>query len=546
MIIRLIAILMLVSAAYSQQSPFSKNDIASAEKLAGLSFTDAERDSLFKDLQDNLADYKKLRELHLSNDVMPALQFNPLPPGFKIPQGADHFEIQTPKHVKRPSNDADLAWMSIPELAELLRSGQLTSLELTQLSIERFKKYDSDLHCLITLLEKDAVQAAKNADREIASGNYRGLLHGIPFGVKDLLALKGYPTTWGAAPYKDQEIDHTATVIQKLQTAGAVLVAKLTMGALAWGDVWYGGKTRNPWNLEQGSSGSSAGPASAVAAGLVPFAIGTETWGSIVSPSTRCGDSGLRPTYGTVSRDGAMALSWSMDKIGPIARSAEDCAIVYSAIKGSDGRDVTVTDVPFNYDGNIDLKSLRFGYLKSAFDKDYRGKENDANTLKKLRELGANLIEIELPDLPVYSMAFILSAESAAAFDDLTLSNRDDLLVRQIRNAWPNVFRASRFIPAVEYIQANRLRSILIQQMDGLFDNIDVYVAPSFGGGNLLLTNLSGHPCVVLPNGFDEKGSPTSVSFTGKLYGDGTILEVAQVYQQATSFHKKHPQKFQK
>jgi Asp-tRNA(Asn)/Glu-tRNA(Gln) amidotransferase A subunit family amidase len=343
-------------------------------------------------------------------------------------------------------------------------------------------------------------------------------------------------------PYKDQTIDEDATVIKKLDEAGAVLVAKLTMGALAWGDVWYGGMTRNPWNLEQGSSGSSAGPASATAAGLVAFGIGTETWGSIVSPSTRCGDTGLRPTYGRVSRTGAMALSWSMDKIGPICRTVEDCAIVFDAIRGADGIDQTLIDAPFNYNPKVDLKKLRIGYLKKLFDADYDNKANDAATLAKLRELGCELVPVELPDYPVDAIGFILSAEAAAAFDELTRSGRDDLMVRQTRDAWPNVFRASRFIPAVEYIQANRLRYLIIRDMQKL--DVDVYLSPSFGGSNLLLTNLTGHPCVVLPNGFDAKGCPTSITFMGRLFGEAKLLAVAKAYQDATDFHLKHPQGF--
>ncbi len=368
-------------------------------------------------------------------------------------------------------------------------------------------------------------------------------MHGIPYGAKDLLAKKGYKTTWGAVPYKDQQFDEDATVIKKLHDAGAVLVAKLTLGALAWGDVWFGEKTRNPWNLEQGSSGSSAGSASATAAGLVPFAIGSETWGSIVSPSTRCGITGLRPTFGRVSRAGAMALSWSMDKLGPICRTVEDCAIVFNAIYGPDGKDQSVTDYPFHYDARMNIKQLRVGYLKSAFDEDYGMKESDSLTLEKIRSMGIELIPIDLPDMPVSSLSFILSAEAAAAFDELTLSNKDDQLVRQIRNAWPNVFRASRFIPAVEYIQANRLRYQLIQEMHKLMNEVDIYLAPSFSD-NLLLTNLTGHPCVVLPNGFNENNSPVSISFTGRLYEEGKLIAFADAYQRATEFHKKHPEGF--
>jgi Asp-tRNA(Asn)/Glu-tRNA(Gln) amidotransferase A subunit family amidase len=423
----------------------------------------------------------------------------------------------------------------------LIKTKQITSTQLTKFFIERLKKYGPKLYNVITLTEERALTEAKRADEEIAKGKYRGMLHGIPFGVKDLLSTKKYKTTWGATPYKDQIIDEDATVIKKLNEAGAVLTAKFTMGALAWGDVWFGGMTRNPWDTTRGSSGSSAGSASAVSAGLIPFAIGTETWGSIVSPSTVCGVTGLRPTYGRVSRTGAMALSWTMDKIGTICRNTEDLAIVFNTIYGSDGIDQTLFDAAFNYSPKIDFKKLKIGYLKNDFARKYPFHENDSLALKKLQELGAQLIPIELPDLPVNDISFVLSAEAAAAFDELTRSNRDDLLVRQVKNAWPNVFRSSRFIPAVEYINANRVRYLLIQEMQKLFDKVDLYISPSWVGTNLLITNLTGHPCVVVPNGFSERGTPTSFTFIGKLFDEGTIIAVAKAYQDATEHHKKHP-----
>jgi Asp-tRNA(Asn)/Glu-tRNA(Gln) amidotransferase A subunit family amidase len=533
----------LITAQQEKEPSVKKENIEAAEKVIGLEFSDAERDSMLDDLNDNLESYQKLRELKIKNSVPPALLFNPIPVGMKFEKGENQLKLGPPENKAVSKNFEELAFYSVRDLAELIRTRKVTSTQLTKMYLERLKRYDPQLHCVITLTEDLALNQAKKADEEIAAGKYRGPLHGIPYGAKDLLAVKGYKTTWGAMPYKDQYIDQNATVIKKLEEAGAVLVAKLTLGALAWGDVWFGGMTRNPWNLEQGSSGSSAGSASAVSAGLVAFAIGTETWGSIVSPSTRCGDSGLRPTFGRVSRTGAMALSWSMDKIGPICRTVEDCAIVFDAIRGSDGIDQTVVDLPFNYKSKIDFAKLRVGYLKSEFEKDTTNAETNEATLDKLKSMGINLIPIELPDLPIYSMGFILSAEAAAAFDELTLSGSDSLLVRQIKNAWPNVFRASRFIPAVEYIQANRARYQLIQEMAKMMENIDVYVSPSFGP-NLLLTNLSGHPCVVLPNGFNEEGSPTSISFMGKLYDEGTLLAFAKAYQDATDFHKKHPPLF--
>ncbi len=408
--------------------------------------------------------------------------------------------------------------------------------------LNRLKKYGPKLECYVTLTGDLALRQAKQADQEIAKGKYRGPLHGIPFGVKDLLSVKGYRTTWGSVPYKEQVIDEDATVVKRLEDAGAVLVAKFTMGELAMGDVWFGGRTRNPWNYKQGSSGSSAGSASATAAGLVGFSIGTETLGSIVSPATRCGTTGLRPTYGRVSRTGAMALSWSMDKIGPICRTVEDCALVFNAIYGPDGVDQTLYDAPFNYDPKVDWKKIRIGYLNTEFDSVKFNKAISDSALAVLRGLGANLIPIELPKTSVEGLSVILDAEAAAAFDDLTRSGKDGMLVRQNKGAWPNSFRSSRFIPAVEYIQANRVRYLVIQEMQKLMKDIDVYVVPSFGGSNLLLTNLTGNPCVVLPDGFTKEGTPTSISFIGQLFGEAKLLAVAKQFQDATDYHLKHPQ----
>ena len=540
--IALVTILIYSQICLSQT--ITKEDIQHAEKIISLNFTDSERDSMLDNLNEQLSNYESIRKVELSNNIPPAIIFNPIPAGYKFPQGPGKLKFSSYKQTKMPVDKNNLAFYSIGQLAELIRTKQISSTELTKFFIERLKKYDPQLHCVITLTEERALKQAKKMDEEIAAGKYRGLLHGIPFGVKDLLATKDYKTTWGATPYKDQMIDEDATVVTKLESAGAVLCAKLTMGALAWGDVWFGGKTRNPWNINQGSSGSSAGSASSVSAGLLPFAIGTETYGSIVSPSTVCGTTGLRPTYGSVSRTGAMALSWSMDKIGPICRTTEDLAIVFNAIYGPDGKDQTLYDVPFNYEPQINLKGLKVGYLKNDFDKQYDFHTNDSLTLVKLKELGANLVPIELPKIPVNDLVIILSAESAAAFDDLTRSNRDDLLVRQIKNAWPNSFRSSRFIPAVEYINANRIRFMLIQEMKKLMEQIDIYIAPTNEGDNELLTNLSGHPCVVLPNGFSKDGTPTSITFIGRLFDEGKLIAFAKKFEDATEFHIQHPPMF--
>ena len=543
-----ILLMILISILFYNEKVISqiitKEDIQHAEKIIGLDFTDAERDSMLDNLKEQLSNYENIRKVELSNDIPPAIIFNPIPVGYIFPLGNSKVKFSNYKSTKMPTDKNDLAFYSIGQLAELIRTKQITSTELTKFFIDRLKKYDPQLHCVITLTEDRALGQAKKMDEEIAAGKYRGILHGIPFGVKDLLATKDYKTTWGAMPYKDQMIDEDATVITKLENAGAVLCAKLTMGALAWGDVWFGGQTRNPWNIDRGSSGSSAGSASSVSAGLLPFAIGTETYGSIVSPSTVCGTTGLRPTYGRVSRTGAMALSWSMDKIGPICRTTEDLAIVFNAIYGPDGKDQTLYDVPFNYQPKINLKGLKVGYLKSDFDKQYDFHVNDSLTLVKLKKLGADLVPIELPKIPVNDLVIILSAESAAAFDDLTTSNKDDLLVRQIKNAWPNSFRSSRFIPAVEYINANRIRFMLIQEMKKLMNKIDLYVAPTNEGDSEILTNLSGHPCVVLPNGFSKDGTPTSITFIGRLFDEGRLIAFAKVFEDATDFHTKHPPMF--
>jgi Asp-tRNA(Asn)/Glu-tRNA(Gln) amidotransferase A subunit family amidase len=440
-----------------------------------------------------------------------------------------------------PSRIEDLAFFSVGQLAELIKARKVTSAQLTTMYLNRLKKYGPKLECVITLTESLAVRQARMADKEIAAGKYRGPLHGIPFGVKDLLSTRGYKTTWGALPFKEQLIDEDATVVKRLEDAGAVLVAKLSMGELAMDEYWYGGMTRNPWNYKEGSSGSSAGSAAATSAGLVAFAIGTETWGSIVSPSTVCGTTGLRPTYGRVSRTGAMALAWSMDKIGTICRTVEDCALVFNAIYGPDGKDQTLFDLPFNYTPKINLRSLKIGYLKNDFDSVKTNKANNDSAFAVLQRLGAKLIPVTLPNLPVSDLSIILSAEAGAAFDELTRNGKDDLLVRQIKDAWPNVFRASRLIPAVEYIQANRVRYMAIQQMATLMTEVDIIVAPPFDGDNSLLTNLTGHPCVVVPSGFSKEGTPTSITFLGKLFDEATLLAVAKQYQDATDFHLKHP-----
>ncbi|MFM6977039.1 MAG: amidase [Sphingobacteriaceae bacterium] len=511
-----------------------------AAKLLGIKFTPAESDSMLVELENQRRSIQELQKLNLDNAVSPALNFNPIPVGYQFPDRTDGFSFGNLAPVALPSNKDELAFYSIRQLAELIKTKKISSVELTRFFIERLKKYRPQLLNVVSFTEERAFAQAAKADAEIKAGKYRGVLHGIPFGVKDLLAAKGYKTTWGSVPYQNQVIDVDATVVSRLEAAGAVLVAKMTLGELAMGDVWFGGKTRNPWDLSRGSSGSSAGSASAVSAGCLPFAIGSETLGSIVSPSTECGVTGLRPTFGRVPKFGAMALSWSMDKLGPITRSVEDCALVFQAIKGTDGKDLSAIDAPFNYDGKKSVKGMKIGYLASDFNRKYPNKLNDSLTLVKLKELGAELVPIELPALPYTAMRLILSAECGAAFQELVLSGKDDLLVRQTKNAWPNTFRAAQFIPAGAYINANRARALLIQQLNEKLKGLDLYISPAFGQ-NLTTTNLSGHPSVVLPNGFNARGLPASITFMGTLFGEGKLLQAAQAYQQATDFHKKHP-----
>ena len=525
------------------KKPITSDMAEVAARVVGLDFTPAERDSMLGGLTELRNDYEALRTIDLPNNIAPALYFNPLPAGFKLPTGPSSFKASAVT-VALPQNRDDLAFYTVGQLGHLIRTKQISSVELTQFFLNRLRTYDPKLHCVITLTEDLAISQAKRADAELKAGKYRGPLHGIPYGAKDLLAKKGYKTTWGAMPYKDQTLDVDATVIQKLEEAGAVLCAKMTLGALAMGDVWFGGMTRNPWNMEAGSSGSSAGSAASVSAGLLPFAIGTETLGSIVSPSTVCGTTGLRPTFGRVSRYGAMALSWSMDKIGPITRSVEDCALVFNAIQGPDGNDPTVMAAPFRYAPLATLKGMRIGYVKKAFESNYPNRANDSLTLQTLRDLGAELVPFDLPTgVPAGRISFVLGVEAAASFDELTRSGRDELLVRQTKNAWPNRFRTSRFVPAVEYIQASRARTKLINEMGDKLKaaQLDVYISPAYAGGNLTLTNLTGHPCVVLPNGFTKQNTPTSITFMGQLFEEGKLLAVAKTYQDATSWHQKHP-----
>jgi Asp-tRNA(Asn)/Glu-tRNA(Gln) amidotransferase A subunit family amidase len=578
--------------------------IDSAAAIADVTIADEYKQMMLESLNDQANAYDKIYALHLANSVAPSILFDPVLPGFRQ---------ETERKAMRPSkapaiasqgvpkNLEQLAFANIVEWAELLRTKKVSSVSLTEMYLERLKRYDPELKFVITLTEERARAQAKEADQEIAAGKYRGPLHGLPWGAKDLLAVKGYWTTWGAAGFEKQMIDEDATVVQRLDRSGAVLVAKLTLGALALGDVWFGGTTRNPWNTTQGSSGSSAGPASATAAGCVAFTIGSETLGSISSPSTRCGCTGLRPTFGLVPRTGAMALSWSMDKLGPICRTVEDCAIVLDAIYGPDDRDRVVKSVAFNWDAELDWKKLRVGYLKTDFEQqaeaeipkesdekppatpeEQKQREEQQKKLRALRKarreydrqfddaaiarlqvMGVQLIPVEMPKFPYAEMLTMLTAEAAAAFDELTRTGRDKLLTAQSADDWPNIFRCARFIPAVEYIQASRARRLAMDSVAQVFASVDVIVAPT-ASNQLVITNLTGHPSVILPNGFRRDdapkspsndpsnpdnfsgpGTPTSLTFLGQLYGEGKLLAFAKAYQDATGFHLQHPKKFE-
>ena len=533
----------------------TKEMMREAEKLMGIELTDAQEAMALGGVNRNLESYETIRKIDIPLDTEPAFAFHPAraKKSLYVPKTKFRFgkvEVPAFKSVE------DLAFATVPQLAELIRTRKVSSTELTRMYLERLKKYGTKLLCVVTLTEELALKQAAAADAEIKRGKYRGPLHGIPWGAKDLFATKGIKTTWGAEPYRDQLIDYDSTVVERLNEAGAVLVAKLSMGALAQGARWFAGVTRNPWQPEeaqQGSSGSSAGPAAATAAGLVGFSIGTETLGSIVSPSSRCGVTGLRPTYGRVSRYGAMGLSWTMDKIGPMCRGVEDCAAALSAIYGPDGKDITVGDAPFNWNADTNISTLRIGYLKTEFDgpatpptgeQQRRAAEQRREVykvaLEALQKAGAKLQPIELPKFSTGSLRFILSAEAAAAFDDITRDGRVNQLSGQSPNDWPNTFRTSRFIPAVEYIRAQRARTLLMHEMEKLMSQWDVFVSPAPGSASLLISNLTGHPAVVLPCGF-VNDLPAAIMFTGGVYDEVSPLRVALAFEKATKWHTMHP-----
>ncbi|GAB5474540.1 MAG: amidase [Maribacter sp.] len=539
-----LAIIIYLSSCQDSNGDFSKSDVEHAQQLIGVSFSKEALDTIYPYLERNRAGYDSLRNHPIPIEVMPAIRFDPVPHGFKVRPQALPPVWTVADSIALPRNRDDLAFYSILELASLIKHRQLSAVELTEFFLQRIKKHDSILQATITITEEMALKQARKLDEELENGTYRGILHGIPYGVKDLLAVEGYKTTWGAAPYKDQELAITATVVEKLQAAGGVLIAKLVSGALARGDVWFGGKTKNPWDITEGASGSSAGSGAATSAGLVPFAIGTETLGSITSPSTKTGITGLRPTYGQVSRHGVMPLSWSMDKVGPMARSAEDCAIVYSIIKGYDTKDLTTTDYPFGLDLEKDFRSLRVGYLKEDIESDTtKHCDNLQLAIAKFKSMGVALKEVALPeDLPFNSFDIILRSEAGAFFDELVRSGSVDEMVEQDQKSRANSLRQSRFIPAVEYIQANRQRQRMMQKINALLQDFDVIISPTFGNRQLVITNLTGHPVISIPTGLDYEKHPTSITLVGNLYDEASILLLAKAFQDQTLFDEMHPE----
>jgi Asp-tRNA(Asn)/Glu-tRNA(Gln) amidotransferase A subunit family amidase len=571
----LVGLLSLAISQLSAQDTVLPGQLIGAEKMYDLQFSPAKRDSILDGLTDKLHFYQYLHHQDLPNDLPMSLSFDPVLPGMqlgpsgmqlgspgiqvgsssmqigkpgirpRVQQGPIHWNI--PVTVNVPADKNELAFYSIPQLASLLRSKKISSVELTAMYIRRLKKYGPVLHCVIELMEDSALAQARRADAELARGIYKSPLQGIPYGIKDLFAVKGTHTTWGSPPYRDQVIDETCFVTRQLEKAGAVLVAKLSLGELAMDDVWFGGLTRNPWDPDRGSGGSSAGSAAATAAGLVAFAIGTETFGSIVDPSMRCGATGLRPTFGSIARTGCMALCWSSDKVGPICRSAEDAACVFAYIHGSDGVDASARNMPFNYNGHADLSTLRIAYTRNYIDS-LPEDSPEKKALAVLRKMGATLTPMDFPDDLHGSdiLTLIIGVESAAAFDKLTRTNKDDEMVQQNKDRWPNTFRTARFIPAVEYVNACRMRYQVMQKVDPVLSRFDIIIAPPETGDQLGITNLTGHPSVTLPIGLMKNGQPGSISFiAGHLYDEAGLLAFAKAFQDATPYNKVHPKGFE-
>jgi Asp-tRNA(Asn)/Glu-tRNA(Gln) amidotransferase A subunit family amidase len=557
--------------------------VTDALQLSGIELSETERKAMVDSANQNLTRYQELRKIHIPNDVSPPFHFSAIVPGIEVNKTRLPFRLSPAPAVKRPANLEDVACWPVRHLAELLRTRQVTSSELTEMYLARLHRYNPKLNNVVTFLDDYGRAEAKRADSEIAAGKYKGPLHGIPWGAKDIISVKGFKTTWGSPAFKEQEFDYDASVVEMLRDAGAVLIAKLATGELAAGDNWFGGQTKSPWDPGQGSSGSSAGPSSATAAGCVAFGIGSETSGSILSPSARCGLAGLRPTFGRISRYGVMALSWTQDRLGPICRYAEDCAIVMQAIAKPDGRDMSVSDVPFNWNAQLDVRKLRVGYIKESFDEltNADAKKNAQHVLDTLTPLGvARFIPLPIPEFTTNLSG--LGVESAAFFDEYARAGK----MKEARGGGrPN----GRLVPAVEFLQQQRLRTMMMMELAKATSNVDVYIvasnntgvggpgggrggaggrgdtapgaepeAPSGGGGgrggrggapqgptqrHFTMANLACYPAINVPNGFAATGTPTNVTFFARPFGEMELLALAKAYQDAAGFHMKRPTK---
>lgn len=523
----------------------TRAQVAAAEKVLGLSYDNADREQMLPHLEEALKAYAQLREVPIPESVAPAFRFSPVPVGETImppPAGLVQVRQLPPPSI---TSDADLGFASIVELGALLRTGGMTVRALTQATIARLERCDPSLFAVVNVTRQRALAQADQLDAEASRGEWRGPLHGIPWGAKDLLAVPGYPTTWGSPLYRNRELPETASAVERLDAAGAVLVAKLSLGELAFGDLWFGGRTRNPWNPAQGAMGSSAGSAAAVAAGLLPFSIGSETLGSILGPCTRCGISGLRPTYGRISRFGAMSLAWTLDKLGPIARSAEDLAVVFAAVQGEDSRDPSAHPMPFAFDHSRPLSGIRIGLHPDLTTGDAEERRLIAPVLAALRSQGAELRAIDWPErIPAVAMDIIMRVESAAAFEELTARDRDDDLLDQSVDARPNVLRAAHFIPAVQYVQANRVRTMTTRRVHGVFQQVDVFLVPPMTEAALVTTNFTGHPAVTVPIGGPDDGPQQGIAVVGALWREDLALRVAHAWQMASQVHRRRPPAF--
>lgn len=539
-------------------------DIEAAERLLGLAYTEAERKQMVGNLDGQIASAKARRGVRLANSMPAASRFDPRLATFSMPAPSGPLRFSPATDEPLPGNDADIAFAPLTRLAAWIATGQITSRRLTEIYLARIEALNPRLECFATVTPERALAEADAADALTRSGVNLGPLHGIPYALKDLFDTRGITTGWGAEPYRDRVPEADATIVTRLRAAGAVLLGKSTLGALAYNDIWYGGRTRNPWNPEEGSSGSSAGSASATAAGLCGFSIGTETLGSITSPSERCGTTGLRPTFGRVSRAGGMALCWSLDKVGPICRSVEDTAMVLAAINGGDIADRGSIDAPFHFDAGAGIEGMKLGYLPEAYGDG--ATEIDHATLEAARGLGIEVVEVALPDLPYAALMNILYAEAAAAFEELTLENLDDTLTWQDDGAWPNTFRKARFLSAVDHVQLDRLRYRVMIALDGLFDEVDALIGPFMTGPMLVASNFTGHPCLHLRAGFfqsgtrspaslgagkletgsaDEAGAmhtvPQGVSLWGRLFEEGPILNLGMALERALGVAERRP-----